>query len=236
MRLAARAIIGLAALVPAARADVMNPCPLSPSGWALGSDQFHEYRSCIYRRDPRAGFFKIDLSWGVITKRETEFGESGSVGGRPVKWERSGATWNSESFAQTHQTVFRPRLKAAGCDGYPDATWRVTTFARTREERDAIRATLAAVKLAPRPLQAAERYELSDLQLLATHPARDETARWAEFLDPAGKVHRIGYRQAVGPNQGRLKEVGRDRVLIEELCRNEDGEFIVRPVEKALTR
>jgi len=231
MKPALGATLVFLALAPQARADVFDACPKAPPGWTVAG-RFHEHRGCTYRRDPRAGFFMIDLRWEVVTRRETPTGESASVGGRPVKWERSGATWNGEPFPETHQTIFRPRLRPASCDGYSDATWRVTTFARSPAERDAIRATLAAMILAPRPLRPAERYELSDLQLIATHPGRDETARWAEFLDPAGTVHRVGLRDRLGPNHGHLKEVGASRVLVEELCRDKDGELFVRSVEK----
>ena len=58
-----------------------------------------------------------------------------------------------------------------------------------------------------------EVFDVSELRLLATHPAENEAEQWADFRDPKGKVHRAMLHGAVG-GSGVLEKVGTSSVTV----------------------
>jgi hypothetical protein len=69
-----------------------------------------------------------------------------------------------------------------------------------------------------------EVYDVSDLRLIATNPAKEEAEQWADFRDPKGKVHRVALHEPVG-GRGTLDKVERSTVALLVLARSKDGEW-----------
>jgi len=58
-----------------------------------------------------------------------------------------------------------------------------------------------------------EVFDVAELRLVATNPAKDDAEQWADFRDPKGKVHRVGLQEPVG-GRGTLARVDRSSVSV----------------------
>lgn len=208
-------------------AAAWNPCPLPPERWSVKHEQGLDTEVCIYRRTPKGGRFVIDLrEQGRSADRS---GTPGTIAGRPVTWIRT----RSDAFPLAYHAIARMPRKPDDCDPNPTFPLGVWTGATSRAELNELRSTLAALELRWEPLPPIERYHLAELQLIATGPSVQEGTRWAIFRDPAGALHRVRGADRVGRNHGLLGDVEDSRVVIRQLCRDELGDWIERPVEKA---
>lgn len=87
---------------------------------------------------------------------------------------------------------------------------------------------------------AVDYYEVAELQLVATHPAKNPREQWAAFRDPTGKVHRVWRHFSdcctrrsqrwtqVGAENSPLREVRSDSVTLLEVCEDAGGDWFER--------
>jgi len=76
-----------------------------------------------------------------------------------------------------------------------------------------------------RGVKSIEVFDVSELKLIATHPAEKEAEQWADFRDPKGKVHRAMLNEPVG-GRGVLKKVDRSSVSLLVLVRDAKREWL----------
>jgi hypothetical protein len=69
-----------------------------------------------------------------------------------------------------------------------------------------------------------EVFDVSELKLVATHPAESEAEQWADFRDPKGKVHRALLNEPVG-GSGVLAKVSRSTVALSVPVKGAHGEW-----------
>ena len=70
-----------------------------------------------------------------------------------------------------------------------------------------------------------EVFDLEELRLVATHASPDKSAQWAEFRDPARKLHRVAIGEPVG-GLAKLEKVSRSSVSVAVPVKNADGEWL----------
>jgi hypothetical protein len=141
-----------------------------------------------------------------------------------------------------------------GDGGYPEETaaagscLRVTTTPFTRF-RAAVQ-KLAGGRPFGEPVGPLELFPLAELRLVATHSSPKLREQWAEFRDPAGKVHRV-WRQLSGCCAGRsprriyigaehavMRDVTSTSVSLLELCHDKSGNLFerTRVLKKSISR
>ena len=70
-----------------------------------------------------------------------------------------------------------------------------------------------------------EVFDVEELRLAATHPAAEKEEQWADFRDPAGKLHRVRVGEPVG-GLGMLEKVGRSSVSLAVQVKDADGNSV----------
>jgi hypothetical protein len=110
-------------------------------------------------------------------------------------------------------------VAASGYGAFPD---RDSDHALPKYPFTRYRLALEALLGQPfeRPVKAMEVFDIGELKLVGTHVSANEAERWADFRDPAGKLHRAAIREPVGA-LGVLQKVNRSSVEVSVLERTQ---------------
>ena len=123
-------------------------------------------------------------------------------------------------------------LNVKGHNAYPDHAGNPNEILETRSFTRYLLAVqqLLGNRPFPRRVSPLELFELTELRLVATHPSRNQHAQWADFRDPAGKIHRVRHGAYVGSQSGVLVAVKSASVMLKELYKDAGGDWAEREV------
>ncbi len=147
-----------------------------------------------------------------------------NVGGTAVTWFRTPA--KPDQPALRYDTVFSP-ISGGRCPSFQKV--HMWVFADDLEKLRPILNAASAIQF-PRspPRSPAERYDVGRMALVATKADGDAKTRWAEFLDPAGRYHRVRIGGRIGKDLGRVKRITATSVTVYEVYQDKDCEWSER--------
>lgn len=218
MRLLCAALVFLSVSALDAMAAAARLCPVAPPGWTVELRKGPDFHVCYFRHPNKKGQFGMyDGNHPSFRPPASSEGLSGNVDGIAVTWFKAPTVVGKSDFR--HDTVLTGK-----CGPFAHI-WVQTNSASEIEE---ILEAASAIRLRHRHPEPHEQHDLSEMTLVATNPDGDPKGRWAEFLDPVGRYHRVRLGGGIGTNHGILKRVSKSSATVNEIFQAPDCDWVER--------